>query len=292
MFTLCLLALALAASVAVGLAKRIVAPLGAVSMGAQRIAEGDLSARAVAPLQHLGAASDLVENFNLMAERLETSASGVARWNSIIAHELRTPVTILRGRIQGMADGVFEPEPHLLNSCLSQIDGLARLVEDLRTVSLVESGHLDWRPELVSVHEEIAAVISLALPDFGEKGFVIHADLDEGFAVVDPGRIRQGLLALLENARKYAVPGRLDVALRMTPEEVMLSVEDAGPGLPEGFADEAFQPFRRGQNHNRSRGSGLGLAVVAGIAKAHGGVARYAGVAGRGRFEIVFPRVT
>lgn len=287
---LCLVALMLAASVVLGLARRIVVPLNAVARGARQIAEGDLSVRADVPDRPLGEASLLVENFNVMAQRLETAASGVARWNSVIAHELRTPVTILRGRVQGMADGVFPPDEQIFTTLLAQIDGLTRLIEDLRTVSLLESGHLDWRPESVSLADQILEVLRLSAPGMADSGFVIETDLDQGTVMADPVRIRQVLLALIENARKYAVPGLLTVSLRLTATDAVIAVQDEGPGLPAEFVEEAFKPFRRGDSHHQVRGSGLGLTVVQGIAKAHGGGARYVENAGGGRFEIAFPR--
>ncbi|PZR62520.1 MAG: sensor histidine kinase [Stutzerimonas stutzeri] len=286
MGAICSIAVLASGLVALGFARRLVVPLNAVAAGARRIAAGNLSARARVSRYDMGEASRLVENFNVMAERLEAASSEISRWNSVIAHELRTPVTILHGRLQGLADGVFEPDPALFRNLLSQVDGLARLIEDLRTVSLVESGHLDCRPAPVALNEEISALLELLRPDLLAEGFPLEARLDAGIVEADAGRVRQALLALIENARRHAPPGLIRIAMALDADMVRITVADSGPGLPPDFVDQAFKPFRRADKTRK--GSGLGLAVVRGIAQAHGGTARY--VSDPARFEILFPR--
>lgn len=283
---ICSIAVLVSGLVALGFARRLVVPLNAVAAGARRIAEGNLSARARVSRYDMGEASRLVENFNVMAERLEAASSEINRWNSVIAHELRTPVTILHGRLQGLADGVFEADPALFRNLLSQVDGLARLIEDLRTVSLAESGHLDCRPAPVALNEEISALLALLRPDLLAEGFTLEAELDAGIVEADAGRVRQALLALIENARRHAPPGLISIAMAFDADMVRITVADPGPGLPPEFVDDAFKPFRRADMTRK--GSGLGLAVVQGIAQAHGGTARY--VSDPARFEILFPR--
>lgn len=287
---LCLFALGVAAAVAVGLARRIISPLVAVAAGAGRIADGDLSARAAPSASAIGEAALLIENFNLMADRLEAASAGVAHWNSLIAHELRTPVTILRGRLQGLADGVFEVDEALFRGLLGHVDGLARLIEDLRTVSLVEAGHLDWRPVDIALSEIICDIVMVSAARARSAGFRLQTRADNGRCLADPARIRQAVLALIENALRHASPGMLAVTLDLSVTEVLVAVEDEGPGLPADFVAEAFTPFRR-RSRSGSQGSGLGLAVVQGIAQAHGGAARYVALqTGGSRFEIRFPR--
>lgn len=283
---ICIVAVLASGLVAIGFARRLVQPLNAVAGGARRIAAGDLGARAQLLRYDMGEASRLVENFNVMAERLEATSSEISRWNSVIAHELRTPVTILRGRLQGLADGVFEADPVLFRNLLSQVDGLARLIEDLRTVSLLESGHLDCRAVPVALDAEITALLELLRSDLEAEGFTLETCLDSGIVEADAARVRQALLALVENARRHADPGPIRVALRLEEAHVRITVADAGPGLPLDFAEEAFRPFRRASPI--SNGSGLGLAVVRGIGQAHGGTARYRH--DLAAFELSFPR--
>lgn len=276
---------------ALRLTRRIVAPLTSVAVSARKIAHGDLTARAAVDDRSLGEAAMLVDDFNHMAAHLEISSDGVARWNALIAHELRTPITILTGRLQGLSDGVFRPDPALFRSLLTQAQGLARLVKDLRTVSLSDAGYLDLVCHEVELADELDAVIHLMKPALAEAGFSLSVELMPGRCAVDPTRIRQALVALLTNARLHARPGELRVMLSILDQQVEIMVADQGPGLPASFAENAFEPFRRHVAEGEVvPGSGLGLAVVRAVAQAHGGDAIYEARNGGACFRIRFNR--
>jgi two-component system, OmpR family, sensor histidine kinase AdeS len=282
---------AVGASVLVGaqLARRIVLPLASLAAAARRITDGDLTARAVVGERALGETAQLVEDFNRMAERLEALAAGMITWNAKIAHELRTPVTILKGRLEGVADGVFEIDERTLTSLLRQIDGLARVVEDLRVVSLADSDHLDLRLETVDLAEVIGDLRGAVAPGLAAAGFETEWALKPTVVVCDPTRIRQAAMALIENARRHATPGRL--CIRTAPEGgvVQVSVKDSGPGIAEDRAAQIFEPFKRHTTY--ASGSGLGLAVVRAVADAHGGRAFHdAESDGGSRFTVEIPR--
>lgn len=288
---LCMVGMGIAVIVAVKLARRVVAPLIAVATSARAIAEGDLSARVVPGDRSLGEAAALVDDFNRMAGQLERASGDVARWNALIAHELRTPVTILRGRLQGLVDGVFAPEEALFHRLLDHVDGLARLVEDLRTVSLTESGHLNLMPIPIDLSDSVERVVALMDPALRKAGFIVTLTLDRGECIADPQRIGQALTALLENVRRHAGRGSVRVELALSPTIVRLAVVDDGPGLASDFAPHAFAPFRRGTDAPLAgSGSGLGLSVVRAIARAHGGQASYRVEHGSNAFTIAFPR--
>lgn len=268
-------ALTLAVLVAVNLARRILLPLTSVAESLRRVAQGDLDARAVSEDRSLGEAALLVDDFNAMAERLQRMAQEQLFWNAAIAHELRTPVTILRGRLQGLTEGVFAPDAAQFRSLLAQVEGLNRLIEDLRVVGLADSGHLDLHWREVELSTEIEAVAQLLAPTLREAGFTVAIDLQAGRVRCDPTRIRQALLALLENARRHAEPGILRIESCLAQDQCLLRVEDGGPGVAPELAEHIFDAFQRGEQ-SRSRvsgGSGLGLAVVRAIAQAHGGQA-------------------
>lgn len=285
-------ALAVATWVAVKLSRRILMPLTSVAESLRQIAQGDLSARAVSADKSLGEAALLVDDFNLMAERLQRMAQEQVFWNAAIAHELRTPVTILRGRLQGLAEGVFETSPSQFNSLLAQVEGLTRLIEDLRILSLADSEHLELQLVNVNLTSDVLAVIQLLEVGLAAAGLVVKTDLDATTMRCDPIRIRQALLALLENARRYAAPGILSVQTVTKDGQCILRVEDEGPGISEDMANSIFEAFKRGE-HSRSResgGSGLGLAVVRAIAQAHGGAAICRpGTKGGALFELNWP---
>lgn len=282
------LALAFAAGAGVQLARRIVIPLASLAQAARRIAAGDLSARAAAGDRSLGETSDLVDDFNAMAERLEVLADGMRTWNASIAHELRTPVTILQGRLQGVSDGVFVMDEALTASLLKQVGGLALLVEDLRVVSLADSGRLQLQMQTVDLACVIADLRPMVEPGLAAAGMTAEWRLAPVQLACDPARIRQAVLALVENACRHAEPGPLRVTVERRGDRAVVSVEDSGPGLSPDFASAAFAPFRRGSE--QGGGSGLGLSVVRVIAEAHGGTAcQREGDLGGAVFEILLP---
>jgi two-component system sensor histidine kinase AdeS len=283
-----LLSVALSVAAALQLSKRIARPLSSLALAARQIKSGDLTARAAADDRSLGEATEMVENFNAMAERLENVADNLATWNASIAHELRTPVTILLGRLQGVADGLFELDDALLASLIKQIEGLARLIEDLRVVSLANSGHLHLRFEAVDMGEVVGDLRGAVDPALTEAGFRILWSLDRLPAECDPFRVRQAVLALIDNARKHATPGLLRVSVEPRDEHAAIAVSDVGPGLSPAAAQRLFEPFTRGDTGGE--GSGLGLSVVRAVAAAHGGELRCRlNAHGGSTFELLLP---
>ncbi|WP_453960891.1 ATP-binding protein [Amorphus suaedae] len=286
-----LVTLPVAALVSLRLARRILEPLESLAQSARLIAAGDLASRATPGDRALGETVALIDDFNRMAQRLQDMAADMALWNATIAHELRTPLTILKGRLQGMIDGVFEPDERSLQGLILQVDGLARLVEDLRTVTLADSGHLDLRIEPIPLAREIAEMVELVAHDLRSSGFRLELKLADLVVDGDATRIRQALLALLTNARRYAARGTITIYLGEADGEILLSVADEGPGLSPEAAANIFVPFVRG-DPARSRefgGNGLGLSVVRAIMEAHGGRLRYRGAPGGGAlFEMIF----
>ncbi|MEN4946391.1 ATP-binding protein [Pseudomonas proteolytica] len=267
------ISLTVGVAVASKLARRILMPLNSVASSLRSLADGDLEARAVAPCGSLNEATILVDDFNSMAKRLKHMAAEQSFWNATIAHELLTPLTILRGRLQGVFEGVFEPDKAQFNSLLSQVEGLTRLIDDLRVISLADSSHLKVQLRASDLAEEIEADVSLFESSLQAVGFVVQLDLTRNWIVCDSARIRQALLALMDNVRQHATPGTITLRLESKNGFNHLSVTDEGPGISEAYRRKIFDPFHRGDS-SRSRsqgGSGLGLAVVRAIALAHEG---------------------
>ncbi|WP_258571159.1 ATP-binding protein [Flavimaribacter sediminis] len=285
-------ALMLTGWIAIRLTRRILAPLNSLATGAQRIAAGDLSARADPGDLPLSETALLISDFNTMASRLQDMTNNLITWNAAIAHELRTPLTILCGKIQGVVDGVIVADERLFHSLLLQINSLGRLVDDLRVVSLSESGHLDLRKDRMDLSEQIGSVIEVVRAPLIESGFRLETNLVDIEIFADGDRIRQALHALLENVRRYAVPGLLNIETLRLNNNILIRVEDSGPGLAPEFVKRAFEPFERA-DPSRSRhngGSGLGLSVVRVIAEGHGGESSYRRSSRGGSiFEISLP---
>lgn len=286
-------ALGMAIFVAIRLSRRLITPLNSVAHSLREVAQGKLDARAPLDEQATGETAQLVRDFNTMAERLQGMTREREFWNAAIAHELRTPVTILRGRLQGLAEGVFSPSSELFEGLLRQVEGLSCLIEDLRVLSLNDSGHLEVQRVSVRLADELGTVLQAFATPLAEKGFALHQELDADLLVeCDAVRIRQALMALLENALRHADPGNLRVRLEQAGGECQLSVEDDGPGIDSALAIDIFEAFRRGDpsRSRKSGGSGLGLAVVKAIAEAHGGRAYcQASANGGSRFVLSWP---
>lgn len=268
--------LTMAGYVAIRLSRRILTPLNSVVHNLREVAQGNLQARATLDEHAQGETAQLVRDFNTMAERLQSVTREQEFWNAAVAHELRTPVTILRGRLQGLAEGVFAPTSEMFDGLLRQVEGLSRLIEDLRVLSLNESGHLELDLAPTNLAKEISIVVHAFASSLQTRGFNLQVEVGEQTQVVcDAFRIRQALMALLENALKYAEPGVLRVSADVSDGVCHVSVEDNGPGIAPDIAAQVFEAFRRG-DPSRSRssgGSGLGLAVVKAITEAHGGQA-------------------
>lgn len=293
--TLILVTLPIAAFMALRLARRILDPLESLARSARQIAAGDLSARAAASDKALGETASLVGDFNTMAQRLQDMAADMALWNATIAHELRTPLTILKGRLQGIIDGVFEADERTLRRLILQVDGLARLVEDLRTVTLADSGHLDLRILPTRLAPELEEIAGLMAPDLASIGFHFSLDLDDVVVEADATRVRQAVLALISNARRHAVRGAITISLKTIDGTAVLAISDQGPGIDPGITGRVFDPFVRG-DPDRARetgGNGLGLSVVRAIMEAHGGSLRYmTAPSGGASLEMVFKMST
>ena len=180
-----------------------------------------------------------------------------------VAHELRTPLAILQGRIEGLIDGVYPRDDARLGELLAETDHLSRLVEDVRTLANAEAGALDLRKERV----DLAELIRDAAGSFGTP---IAVEAPETLPPIeaDPVRIREVLLNLLSNAVQHAPDGKVSIHAESRAREIVIRVRDDGPGIPAEELPRIFERFRKGRH---SRGSGLGLAIAQKLVLAHGG---------------------
>lgn len=254
-------------------AKKVIIPLNSVAESARKIAEGQLSERSRHSASEIRETALLIDDFNAMADKLEMMSNEMKKWNAAIAHELRTPVTVLQGRIQGILDGVFEKDDRQFTILLSQTEGLSRLIDDLRVLSLSDSGQLYLYRETVQIDRLIVTSVELFRSELEGKGLVPTLDVEEVIGFVDKTRIGQILYALLSNAIKYSVPGKILITCHVIAGDIRITVEDEGPGIPSQESGAIFDAFYRTANvrSEKTDGSGLGLAVVSSIVRAHGG---------------------
>ena len=194
-----------------------------------------------------------------------------------VAHELRTPLAILQGRIEGLLDGVYARDDARLEELLAETRHLSRLVEDLRTLANAEAGALELRKETTDVGE----LIRDCAASFDRA---INVDVPEDLPTidVDPVRIREVLLNLLSNAVQHA--DSVSVAAFADSSNLTIRVKDNGAGIPPAELPRIFDRFTKGAH---SRGSGLGLAISRSLVHAHGGTITATSRVGEGTTLIV-----
>lgn len=260
------------------LSHRFILPIQSLAESAKQISQGKLGVRA----QNGGSSSPaelsrLIDDFNSMASQLETSVKNTTMWNAAIAHELRTPVTVLQGRLHGIIDGVFEPNESLFKDLLGQVEQLSLLIEDLRTLSLAENHQLRMQFAHHPIHHMIIQSIEHYQDRFDQAQLRIQANLTEESCYCDELRIKQILIAIYENAIRYANPGIFKISSKKTADAWILQFEDEGPGIAEQHITQLFEPFYR-LEPSRAKdqgGTGLGLSVVQAIVTAHHGQISY-----------------
>lgn len=292
---LSLVAIAVGAAIGAVIARRLATPIAAVAAGARRIAGGDFSHRIAGQPKQTREIQSLIASFNAQARALERSDRQMRFHTAAVAHELRTPLTVLRGYVHGALDGVFPRDDAHMRALLTQVEDLSRLVDDLRTVSLASSDALSLEIAACDLAAEVRTVLAMARPQFAAAGMSVEEVLLDAQAAADPVRVRQMLLAVLDNARRYAAEGGcVTVRTERLDDVSILQVADRGPGLPAGCEARVFERFWRADpSRTRSTGgSGLGLAVVKALADAHGGAVEARNRRGGGALiELRFPHV-
>jgi two-component system, OmpR family, sensor histidine kinase AdeS len=274
---LSIFAASLGAGLSLFLADRLARPIHAVASAARQITAGDLTARALVPNSGIGESALLVTDFNQMAAALESYDREMSETGAAIAHELRTPLTVLRGYVQGSIDGVFPSTPEHLSRLMVHIESLSRVVDDLQTLSLDKNGALKVTMEPMDAAAEIGLLLDAMEPAIKAAGMNIERNLQTAVTLGDPVRLRQVVSALIDNARHYAVSGKvITVQTQTVRDGIVIRVLDRGPGLTVEHMERAFDRFWRAEpsRGKAGGGSGLGLSVVKAIIAAHGGEAR------------------
>lgn len=282
LFVSLLVALALAALLAWFLARHLSRPVKQLDETVRDLSHGHYERRArVASRDEIGRLGD---NVNRLAQSLEQNRSARNRWMADIAHELRTPLAILKGEVEALVDGVRQPDQRVLASLTEEINQLSVLVDDLQSLALADTGALSLRQETVDLRALAQQACEAFRDRLADRGIALELDAPGPVsASADPQRLRQLLHNLLENCARYVdAGGRVRVSVRVSMREgsgaapVALLVEDSGPGVADEQLERLFERFYRVEQ-GRSRaggGSGLGLAICRSIAEAHGGQIR------------------
>jgi two-component system sensor histidine kinase BaeS len=212
---------------------------------------------------------------NRLAETLQANEGARRRWTADIAHELRTPITILQGELEAARDGIRPNNAATLDSLREEVLHLSRLVDDLQTLALADAGALNLKLAETDVVIVLQQVLDSLQERMQKAGLTLHSSLPEKLIVqADGQKLRQLMLNLLENSCRYTDSGgRIDVTLSACAPGFELSIEDSAPGLSADQCAQVLERFYRAES-SRGRaggGSGLGLAICREIVQAHGG---------------------
>jgi signal transduction histidine kinase len=277
------------------LTRRVVTPLAEVIAAAEEIAGGDLQTRVRA--KGSDDLRDLSDSFNKMADALERNDRERRAMLADIAHELRTPLTIMRGRLEGILDGVYPADVDHIGPALEEAYLLERLVEDLRLLTLAESHQLAFEKHELDLVETARRSISMFQAEADEKKIALElvTGLEKALIEADLLRTEQVIGNLISNGLRY-VPqgGRVWVEILRLENDVTISINDNGPGIPEADLPFIFNRFWRGDK-SRSRvsgGAGLGLAIARFLVEGQGGrIAACNLPAGGLQVSVTFPAI-
>ena len=253
------------------IARSVGRPLSELVDAAGRIEAADYSVRVSEPLGGRGELRGLTRAFNDMAARLEAEDATRRRLLADVSHELRTPLAVIQGNLEALLDGVYPPDEAHIGPILEETRVLERLVDDLRTLSLAESGALPLHREPTdpAVLLEDVAAAHRARADAAKVAITVAAAPGLPAIELDPVRMRQVVSNLVDNAiRVMPDGGAITLSTTAVDGTLSIAVSDDGPGIPADLLPTVFERFTKSAT---SRGSGLGLSIARAIVTAHGG---------------------
>ena len=290
-----IMAVGLAASYA--LARSITVPIRKLSRAAEELEQGNLGKTVL--VEATDEVGHLAAIFNRMSETLAPNTKLRRQLLANIAHELRTPLAVIQGHLEGMVDGVIEPSKEQLSSLHDEAVRLNRLITDLRDLSLAEVRQLALEQQPTDINQLIARTVTMLKPLADEKEIEISYTLEKNLPVVtvDSDRMSQVFYNILVNAIRYSpVKGHVQVTTALTEYQekrwLKISIEDNGPGIAPEDVQYVFDHFYRGDKSRdrKSGGSGIGLAIVKQLVENHGGQVNVESILGAGSiFHVLLP---
>lgn len=274
------------------LARSITIPLRKLNAAAREIEKGHFDQRV--DVHTNDEVEELAHAFNRMSETLETNHRLRKQFLADVAHELRTPLTIIQGNLEGMMEGVIEPDREQLESLHEETLHLNHLIHDLRDLSLAEAGQLRLEKQPVHIYDILVKAAGGIQPLAEAKGVTVACrGTDTGVVLADENRISQVIHNLLTNAVRYTPPGgfvTVESGYADRPGLIFFSVQDTGVGISEGDLPHVFDHFYRADKSRdrKSGGTGIGLAIVKQLAELHGGYVKAESHVGKGSVFTVF----
>jgi len=273
-------AFAVAVVVSIFISRRVVSPVREMTKASHYIAEGHYEQRVRVPGDidsgHLDELSLLALNFNQMAEKLYQTENMRRQLIGDVSHELLTPLTTIKGSMEGLLDGVLPATPETFQDIYHEADRLQRIVSDLQELSKVESDPVSLEIKVHDIAYLIESIAERLRQQFQEKKVTLNLELPSSLpsTLVDEDRIAQVLINIIGNALQYTPEnGNVAVRARQTGKFVEVSVIDDGIGIEAEHLNNIFTRFYRvDRSRSRSRGgSGVGLTIARKIVEGHGG---------------------
>lgn len=261
------------------ISRQVTGPIRAVQSASQRIADGHYTERVQLPRLTPEDADELEQlavSFNQMAMHLEQTETLRRELIGDVAHELRTPLTTIKGTVEALLDGVLPPEAETFQEIYREADRMQRLVADLQELSRVEAGAYRLNLQPVALSTLCATVSGMLAHQFVEKGVAVAVAIPENLPKIqaDEDRLNQVLTNLIGNALQYTPSGgQVTITARRQGDEIWVTVQDTGIGIPAEALPHLFDRFYR-VDKSRSRaggGSGIGLTIAKFFVEAHGG---------------------
>ena len=253
----------------IALARRTSRRAERLGAAARAQADGDRSAR----VPDLGAdeLGEVAASFNRMAEAVESQDRLRRGFAADVAHELRTPLAVLQGRLETIQDGLAVPDPDEVDALHAETLRLSRLVADLEALASADAAAFTLAPEQVDLADLVTAAAAEHAESLHDRDVTVEVTTEPVSALVDPTRLRQVLGNLMTNAAKFTPDGGwIAVRLRLEGDAAVVEVADDGPGVPEAERGRVFDRFYRAPEA-RASGTGIGLTIVRDLVAAHGG---------------------
>ena len=266
--------LLLAALIAIPLARHLLGPIRTLTRSLAGLTRGRFQTRTkIARHDELG---ELAAGFNRLAQTLEQNQTLRRRWVADVAHELRTPLAILTGEVDAVAEGIRPWDERARASLQAEVAKLNKLVDDLHQLALSDLGALTYRKQELALESLLERVVERHAGDCNKAGLQLSSELAEppSMVVGDPDRLTQLFDNLLQNSLRYTDPGgQLTIATRRRDDQVLIDLQDSAPGVPQDMLPHLFERlFRVDKSRSRAKGgAGLGLAICRNIVAAHDG---------------------
>lgn len=273
------------------LARSLLKPIHALNTATQSVAQGNFEDPV--PVKSKDEIGTLARSFNEMITRLKRARDQRRQMTADIAHELRTPLSLILGHTEAMSDGVLPPTPETLHIVYDEAQRLTRLVEDLRTLSLSETGELSLQRQPVSPAQIFNAIAEVYRSRAAQHEISLDVDIPADLPVIlaDPDRIGQVVRNLLENALRFTpARGQVRLSASRAADGIELHLQDSGPGIATDDLPHIFERFYRGDKarNRQDGGSGLGLAIARSLVELHGGKIWATSQLGQGAMFIVW----